>query len=170
MTINSARLLARLEVTESGSSTYGGPVFSPTMTAMIDLINGTGEGQADVVYIAERTVASGGVNTVDLNGTLKDAFGNNVVAVELVALFLINARLSGVANTTELTLGGGSNPVAGYQVGTIGPIRPGSFVFLGSQDSLGYGPIVATTGDIISVTNAVGASNTFQLGIIARSA
>lgn len=173
MTIQSATLTARLSAVDIGTNDFGGPVFAPNMEAIISLTNGTGAGQADIVWFDERTVASASNVDLDLNGVLLDAFGTTIAAVELVALFLINAPRSGVPNTTNLTLGGGTNPVIGFLGGTtptIGPIRPGSFVLLGSSDAAGYGAIVASTGDILRIANSAGASNTFQIAFIARSA
>jgi hypothetical protein len=173
MTIQSATLTARLSAVDLGTNDFGGPVFNPTMEAIISLTNGTAAGQADLVFFDERTVASATNLDLDLNGVLLDAFGVTINAVELVALFIINAPRSGAANTTALTLGGGTNPVLGFLGGTIptiGPIRPGSFVLIGSTDAAGYGAIVAATGDILRIANAAGASNTFQIAFIARSA
>jgi hypothetical protein len=90
-----------------------------------------------------------------------------------VALFVINGPQAGSANTTNLTIGGGSAPITGFlgsTTPTIGPIRPGGFVFLGCGDAAGLGAITATTADILRITNSSGASATYQIGIVARSA
>jgi hypothetical protein len=173
MTIQSATLTARLSAVEVGANDFGGPVFAPTMEAIISLTNGTAAGQADLVFFDERTITTGASLDLDLSGVLADAFGVTITAVELVALFVINAPRSGAANTTSLTIGGGTNPIVGYLGGTtptIGPIRPASFVFLGSTDAAGFGAITAATGDILRITNSAGATNTCQIAFIARSA
>lgn len=173
MTINSLKMTARLQAVEVGPNDFGGPVFSPDMLQVIELTDGTGANQADIIWFDERTVATGTSVDLDLNGVLTDAFGGTISALELVALFVINAPRSGAANTTNLTIGGGTNPITGYMGGTtptIGPIRPGSFVFLGSSNTAGFGAIVAGTGDILRITNSAGASATFQIAIVARSA
>jgi hypothetical protein len=173
MTIQSATLTARLTAVDLGSNDFGGPVFNPTMEAIISLTNGTAAGQADIVWFDERAITTGANLDLDLNGILTDAFGVTISAVELVALFVINAPRSGAANTTNLTIGGGTNPIVGYLGGTtptIGPIRPGSFVFLGSTDAAGFGAITAATGDILRITNSAGATNNCQIAFIARSA
>jgi hypothetical protein len=92
-----------------------------------------------------------------------------------VALFVINGPRDSAAapNTTNLTIGGGTNPVVGFMGGTtptIGPIRPKSFVFLGSSDAAGFGAVTASTGDILRIANSSGAAATYQIAIVARNA
>lgn len=88
-------------------------------------------------------------------------------------MFIINASRSGVANTTALTIGGGSNPVVGFLGGTtptIGPIRPGGFVFIACPDAAGIGAVTAGTGDILRIANASGAAAVYQIAILGRTA
>jgi hypothetical protein len=168
-----ATLVAQLRANQTGANDFGGPVFTPELSQIISLTDGTAAGQANILWADERTVASASNDDLDLNGVLIDAFGATVAAVELVALLVINARKSGAANTTNLTIGGGSNPVVGFLGGTtptIGPIRPGSFVFLGSSDAAGFGAITAGTGDILRIANSSGAAATYQIAIVARNA
>jgi hypothetical protein len=165
-------MIAQVRGTQTGGGDFGGPLPFE-MQSVINLATGTAAGQANLVWLDERTVASATNDDLDLNGVLSTAFGATIAAVELVALFVINAPKSGTANTTNLSIGGGSNPVVGFLSGTtpvIGPIRPGSFVFLGSSDAAGYGAITASTGDILRIANSSGAAATYQIGIIARNA
>jgi hypothetical protein len=173
MTIQSATIIARLSAVDLGANDFGGPVFAPTMEAVISLTAGTAAGEANLVWFDERAITTGASLDLDLSGVLTDAFGATITAVELVALFVINGPRSGTANTTNLTIGAGTNPIVGYLGGTnptIGPIRPGSFVLLGSSDAAGYGAITAATGDILRITNSAGATNNCQIAFIARSA
>jgi hypothetical protein len=169
----SATLVAQLRATQTGAEAFGGPSFTPEMEALISLVDGVAAGQGNILYVKERTVGSGANDDLDLAGVLTDAFGSLVAAAEIVALFIINApKSTTTANTTNLTLGGGTNPVAGYMGGTtptIGPIRPGSFLFMGSRDIAGICAVAAGTADILRIANSAGASATYQIGIIART-
>lgn len=168
-----ATLVAQIRATQTGSNDFGGPSYTPEIQQLITLADGTGAGQANLFWADQRTVASASNDDLDLAGVLVDAFGATITAVELVALLVINAPRSGSANTTNLTIGGGTNPVVGFLGGTtptIGPIRPGSFVFLGSSDAAGFGAITASTGDILRIANSSGAAATYQIAIIARNA
>lgn len=170
----SASIVAQLRATQLGSNDFGGPQFNPTMEKVTTLTMGTGEAQADILWIDERTVTTGANDDLDLNGVLTNAFGATVSAVEIVAIFVINEPRAGTpANTTNLTIGAGTNPVTGYLGGTtptIGPVRPGNFVLLGGPNVGGFGVVTAATGDILRIANSAGASATYQIAIVARSA
>lgn len=166
-------ILARLTATQTGGNDFGSDSFSPTIERKFTLADGTAANQADLLFVDQRTVASATNDDIDLAGVLSDAFGSTITNAELVALMVINAPKSGSANTTDLTIGAGSNPVTGFLGGTaptIGPIKPGGFVMLGSPDAAGLGAVTASTGDILRIANSSGASATYQIAIVGRSA
>jgi hypothetical protein len=167
-----SELSIRLRATQLGSNDFGGS-FSPTMEALLQTSFGTAANQANLLFIDERTVTTAANDDLDLAGVLTSAFGATITAVELVAIFIINAPRSGAANTTALTIGGGSNPVVGFLAGTtptVGPIQPGGFFCIGAGHASGIGAVTAGTGDILRITNASGASATYQVAILARNA
>jgi len=172
MTIE-ASILARLHVTQSGGNDFGGPQFAPKMEALLQFVDGVVLGQADLAWFDQRAVATAANDDIDLAGVLSDVFGATLTFAELVALFVINAPRAGAANTTALTIGGGTNPAVGFLGGTaptIGPIQPGGFLMLGAGHASGIGTVVAGTGDILRVANAAGATANYQIGVIGRSA
>jgi hypothetical protein len=167
-----SELSIRLRATQLGTNDFGG-AFQPTMEALLQTSFGTAANQANLLFIDERTVTTGANDDLDLAGVLTNAFGATITAAELVAVFIINAPRSGAANTTNLTIGGGSNPVVGFLGGTtptVGPIRPGGFFCIGAGDAAGIGAVTAGTGDILRITNSSGASATYQIAILARNA
>lgn len=169
----SGKIGASLRFTETGSNDFGGPTFTPALEAALTLASGTGANQADLIFVDQRTVSSASNDDLDLAGVLASAMGATITAAELVAVMVINAPKSGAANTTNLTIGGGSNPVVGFLGGTtptIGPIRPGGFVLLACGDAAGLGAVTANTGDILRIANSSGAAATYQIAIVARSA
>jgi len=154
-----------------------GPFGNAAAPAQIDLelilATGTGAGQADLSWFGERTVASGANDDIDLVGGLTDTFGNAIAMAELVGLILINAPKTGDPNTTNLTIGGGSNPFTGFLGGTtptLGPIVPNAMVMLAAGGAAGLGAVTADTGDILRIANAAGAEAKYQIGLIGRSA
>lgn len=165
---------ANFNVSDVGTSEFGGPQFSAAMAAALSLVNGTLAGQADLLYAKQRTVASATNDDIDLNGSLIGGLGVAVNFVKLVGLIVINAPLgNAAANTTNLTIGAGTNPFLGFLGGTaptIGPIRPGGFIMLGCPDLAGIGTVTPTSADILRIANSSGAANTYQIGIIGRSA
>jgi hypothetical protein len=105
---------------------------------------------------------------LDLFGVLSSAFGATVSAVKVVAVAIASKR--NASNTTNLTIGGDANAaLIGFTTAahTI-TIQPEGRYLLCAPKT-GY-TITASTGDILQIANAAGASHTYQIAIIARSA
>lgn len=169
----SASVRLRLAASQTGSSDYGGPAFSPALEAVMNLANGTGANQADLLFVDERSVAASTNDDIDLAGVLTGAFGATITAAEVVGVLVINAPRDGAANVSSLTIGAGTNPFLGFVGGTtptIGPIGPGGFFFIGCPSATGIGTVTAGTGDILRVSNGAGGTAVWQLAILARSA
>lgn len=168
-----AKIKASIEAIETGTNDYGTPRFTPQVSHVIELINGTVADAADRIFVDERTVASATNDDIDLAGVLVGALGSTITFVEIVAILIINRSKAGVANTTNLTIGVGTNPFVGFLGGTtptIGPIRPGGFVMIGCPADVGIGTVTAGTADILRIANSSGAAATYQIAIIGRSA
>lgn len=173
----SALFTAKLNLNYDRAAVYGvSPSFQATLDAAIALGEGTGLGQFDIAYIAERTVADGANDDIDLRGVLQDAFGQTINNAEIVMILIVNKpRLStDDDNVTHLTIGGAANPFLGFLGGAgqiIGPIRAGGFLMLGSPHGQGIGTVVAGTGDTLRVANSSGGFPAkYQIAILGRSA
>lgn len=173
MAIN-AEMLVKLTAAQGGGNDFGGPSFRPRVEHSLSFVDGTDAGEADILFVDERTVATASNDDIDLAGALADALGATVAAAELVGLVIINAPISGAANTTALTIGAAeTNPAEGFLGGTdptIGPIQPGGFVAIGAGHASGLGAVAAGSADVLRVANASGASATYQIAVLARSA
>lgn len=169
----STNLTLKLTATQSGGNDFGGPAFKPSMSKLVALTDGTTADKADILFLDQRAVATGANDDIDLAGSLSDAFGATITMAEVVAIFLINEPISGSANTTNLTIGGGTNPFLGFLGGTtptIGPIKPGGVFMVAAGDAAGVGTVTAGTADILRITNSSGATANYQIAIVARSA
>jgi hypothetical protein len=165
-------ITASIKAAQAGPNDFGGPAFAPTIVATLNTVLGTGANQADILFADERQVNASSNDDLDLAGVLANAFGQTIAAAELVAILVINAPVAGSPNTTNLTIGGGTNPVVGFLGGTsptIGPIRPGGFALLACGDAAGLGAVTAGTGDILRIANSSGATARYQIAIVARS-
>ena len=168
-----AEILAKISAVQTGPNDFGADKFRPQVQAALALTDGTGANQANILFADQRTIASAAADNIDLAGVLTDAFGATIAAAELVAILIINAPISGGANTTSLTIGGGTNPVAGFLGGTtptIGPIGPGGVVLLACSTAAGLGAVIAGTADVLRVANSAGATATYQIAVIGRTA
>lgn len=167
-----ATLRAALDFTQTGSNDYTDRL-KDVMSKTQSIADGTSANQADLLFVDQRTVASASNDDIDLAGVLSDFNGTTITFAELVALIVINGPKTGSANTTDLTIGAGSNPFLGFLGGTtptVGPIKPGGTFFLFAGDAAGIGTVTAGTGDILRIANSSGASATYQIGILGRSA
>jgi hypothetical protein len=163
-----AKVFARIEATQTDGDAHWTPLHHKALA----LAHGTGAGQCDLIYAQEHTIASAANLDLDLSGTLEDALGNAVVFAELVALQIINEAEDGTANTTVITVGGGSNPFDGFW-GTAGDqivLNPGDGFLIFGSSAPGIGAVTADTGDILRIANASGASAKVQVMILGRSA
>lgn len=168
-----AKIKASIEAIQTGTNDYGSPRFTPQLAELLELASGTIANAADLLFVDERTVASASNDDLDLAGVLTSALGATLTFVEIVAILIINKSKAGVANTTNLTIGVGSNPFLGFLGGTtptLGPIRPGGIVLLACPADVGIGTVTANTGDILRIANSSGAPATYQIAIIGRSA
>lgn len=168
----SASVRLRLAASQTGSNDFDGPSFAPALEAVMNLANGTGAGQADLLFVDQRSVNASSNDDIDLAGVLTSAFGTTITAAEVVGILVINAPRDGAPNVSSLTIGGSSAPFLGFLGGTtptIGPIGPGGFFFIGCPSASGVGTVTATTADLMRVSNGAGGTAVWQLGILARS-
>lgn len=174
MTVTLARIKASLEIGLAGTQQLGGPFYSADMAFEKSFADGTVANAVDRVYLAERTVTTGANDDIDLNAVLLDGLGAAISAVELVGVFIMNRRRDEAAalatpNTTNLTLGGSGSGVPGYTTAGL-VLKPGGMFCHMNPDATGIATITASTGDIFRVTNSAGASNTYTIGFLLRSA
>lgn len=148
--------------------TVGGRQIVDNIPPTPDLLlaSGTGTGAADIAFSDHRTLASNTSENLDLSGSLTDAFGQTIAAVHVKAIEVH----ADPTNTTSLTVGGAASNTFKGPFGDVTDtivLAPGDrFV---AASSVGW-PVVASTGDILKVANAAGASALYRIKIIAASA
>lgn len=168
MALNTAELLVKFTANVSGSNDLGNPVFAPELKSLLQFTNGTTANKADLIFTDTRSVNSASNDDIDLAGVLADAFGATITAAEIVGLMIKSAA----ANTTVLTVGAGSNPWITMFAATGDGIKvmPGGVFVNFAPDASGLGAVTAGTGDILRVANASGATASYDIVILARSA
>lgn len=164
-----AEITARMKIAQTGGNDFGGPEFKPVIEALLQLADGTTADKANIAFVDERTVASNTTEGLDLAGVLSDAFGSTIAAAEIVALMIVNRPRSGSpANTTDLTVGGGTNGVFASAMPFV--LKPGAFMLLAAGDAAGLKTVTPGTADILTVANSTGAAAKYQIAILARNA
>lgn len=167
-----ATITAKIVATQTGGNAFTDK-FTPTIEKIQKLTDGTTANKADLIYVDERSVSTSSNDDIDLAGVLTDAFGATITAAEIVSILIINGPISGSANTTNLTIGVGSNPFLGFLGGTtptIGPIKPGGVFMISAGHADGVGTVGAGSSDILRIANSSGATATYQIAILARTA
>lgn len=135
----------------------------------VNLANGAGAGQADRVWADRRTLAASASESLDLAGTLLDAFGDAATFVRVKAIIVRAAD----ANTNNVTVGGASTNAF---VGPFGAathtvsVRPGGMVAFACRDATGW-PVTAGTGDLLQLANSAGGTTVeYEIIVIGCSA
>lgn len=153
-----------------GLASTSAPLFRQRL---IGLTSGVGLNQADKVWSKSSTLAASAVDTFDLQGGLVDAFGIAFTPAKVKAILIV----ASAANTTNLTIQNVLNGVpilgasgTGCTAGPFGNavIRPGT-AFLLADPTLAAFAVTAGTGDLITVTNAAGASASYDIVILGAS-
>lgn len=160
----------RVAATESGTTDFGTPSWVGEIANTLNFGSGTTAGNFDKVFFDERTVASATNDDIDLAASLTTPLGTAFAPAEIVALIVMNKNKAGVANTTNLTVGGGAAATIVGLADALPAISPGGMILIVSPDASGISAVTATTADILRVANSSGASNTYQIAIFARSA
>lgn len=142
---------ARIEGVVTGSNDLAAPEQSLNVKEVLTFLTGSGPAQASAVFSDTRTLAASATETLDLNGTLLDAFGQSVAFTSLKAI-LIKAHAT---NTNNVVVGdAASNAQTGFlgATGTI-TLEPGDFALLVSNNGFTVTP---TTADLLKVANSAG--------------
>lgn len=128
-----------------------------TLTKTYSFTNGTGAGKANKMFSDERTITSGGNESLDLSGVLTDFTGTALSFTKIKALIII----SDPTNTVNITVGNGTNPVVGGPWGAAGAnplvLQPGDAHIFLSNSANGLFAVTNSTADILKV--AVGAAD-----------
>lgn len=126
------------------------------------LENGTGADQANQVWHDTRTLTTGATETLDLSGSLTNAFGESVTFTKVKAILIKNK------GTTTLSVGAA---VATQFVSPFGSATdlvkiPGGGIFLlTAPDATGFACAGGAT-DNLKIANAAGASCDYDIVLI----
>lgn len=133
-------------------------------TPAVDLAEGSGAGQVQIVFAETITVVSGTPLVIDLYAGSEDPLNNAFAAADMVAWLLEN---DSVTTGQNLVAGGGTHPVMGSDQVTVYPnAGAGGPGCNGGCNPAGW-PIVSGSSDKFTVTAATG-TITGKLTIFAR--
>lgn len=128
-----------------------------------NITNGTGLDQANMIWADTRTITASSSETLDLSGSLANAFGTTISFTSIKGLIIV-ASASNVNNV--LVGGNAAGALAGLFVLTGDAaiedvqmvIPPGGMICLVNPGANGYA-ITNTTGDVLAVANSSSGSS-----------
>lgn len=134
----------------------------------VALTDGTGAGQADVIFKDQRTLGASATEDLDLSGSLTNIYGVTAVFARIKAILVTAA--TGNTNNVNVTRPA-SNGVPLFLAASDGiSVRPGGAFLWVAPDLTGIA-VTASTGDLLTLTNSAGTTGvTYNITIIGASA
>ncbi|MET8150250.1 hypothetical protein ACIBSW_13165 [Actinoplanes sp. NPDC049668] len=144
------------------------PVDAATLTAKIQLSNGTGANAADILFHDQRTLAASATENLDLAGSLAGPFGASMVFAEVRAV-MVKAAAANTNNVNVIREGTNGVPLF-LALGDGIPVPPGG-VFAWACGADAKVAVTASTGDLLTFTNSSGSTSvTYDVFIVGTSA
>jgi hypothetical protein len=164
---NAVSTQVEVKVAPTLSGTVGLASASATATALsqFTLANGTGANQGDLVYTTSAAITTAGTLSIDVKGSLTDAFGAAFTPAKLRLIYIASKS----SNTTDLTLFGdaASVPILNTAATTT-TLSPGD-VFMVTRRSAAGIAVTASTADIIKIVNGAGATANIEVVLVGSS-
>ena len=168
MALENTSVSVSVTATQTSALDLGTRSFPASLAAAISLLNGTGAGQADMVFTDTRTVNASSNEDLDLAASLTDAFGASMTFARIKAIVVSAA--SGNTNNVNVTRPASNGVPLFLAAGDGMAVRPGGVLAWACSDATGVA-VTAGTGDLINFANSSsGTSVTYSVVIIGASA
>lgn len=153
----SASIALGLTIEQANSNDLSSTKDTVSKDYLIQLLNGTGAGQANKAWHDQRTLAASGNEDLDLAGSLLDVFGSTITFTKIKAIVIVAAE----GNGDDITVGGASSNALVNFVGSATDkvkVRPGGVFVIACSDATAYA-VTAGTGDLLNIANEDGAAS-----------
>jgi len=162
-------LVASLTGYFRGANDVANPQQDFSLHERVSLTTGTTANKADQVFSDSRTIAASGSESLDLAGSLTNAFGESVTFAEVVAIVVV----ADAGNTNDVVVGGASENAFAAPFGDASDkvkVKPGGFLVLAAPGDPAYA-VTAGTGDLLQIANSSsGSAVGYDIVILGRSA
>lgn len=131
-----------------------------------EFASGTGSGKANLQFVDSRELADGASESLDLAGSLLDAFGATLTFVKIKVLLIKN-----LSTTQTLSIGGAASTAWSAWLGDptdVVKIGPGAMALL-VCDPVGVA-VGAGSTDLLKIANSAGAVCDYDIVIIGATA
>jgi len=165
-------LSSNLVVTLTATLTKALDLLSPegklAIQKAIALTSGVGANQADKIFSDQRTITASATDSLDLAGSLLDAFGDAFTPARIKALYVFAAAAN--TNNVNVTRPAANGVPLFLAAGDGIPVRPGGLLVWIAPDATGV-PVTATTADLIDLINSAGGTSVvYDIVILGASA
>ncbi len=119
-------------------------------------VDGNGLNQAQQVFSDTRTLAASAAENLDLAGVLTNVFGATLSFTKIKGIIVV----ASADNTNDVVIGGHATAALAALFGDVTDtikVKPGGMFALVAPAAAGYA-VVATTGDMLTVTNSAGST------------
>jgi hypothetical protein len=150
-------------VTATGSAEY-----KVAVSNVLRFLDGTGAGQIDRIYHAQRTLAASATEDLDFSGSLTNPISGSAVFARIK--YILVEAVAGNTNNVNV-IRPASNGVPLFLAAGDGiAVRPGGIFQHGVTDATGV-VVTAGTGDLLTFTNSAGTTGvTYNLLVLGCSA
>ncbi|HEY9375041.1 hypothetical protein [Streptomyces sp.] len=138
------------------------------MARQLILAQGTGAGQADMIWSDQFTISASGTQAVDLAGTLQGPFGTTLTFAR-IKMVIVAAAL-GNTNNVNVVSDATNGPLLFLAKGDGIPVKPGG-MFVSFDPSAAGTVITPSTADLINLVNSAGGTTvTCDVVVVGASA
>lgn len=150
----SIKVTANVNDAKASPPSVSTPVDTIELTEIFTILAGTGASKADLCYRGSLTVTAGGSTSLDLSGSLTNAFGETLTFSSIKAIIIKNKSTADsiVASFDD------SNAFASACDGNITILVGGIFVLMTDTHATGYA-VTAGTGDILTLDASAAGAN-----------
>lgn len=142
------------------------PTNAVSVARQLNLAQGSGAGQADMIWSDQRTIAASGTDALDLAGSLSGPFGGLLTFARVKMLIVLAA--AGNTNNVNVVMPASGVPLFLAAADGVG-VRPGGALILFDPSAAGA-VVTAGTGDLINIVNSgAGTSVTYDIHIVGAS-
>ena len=137
------------------------------LARQMNLAQGAGAAQADMIWSDQRTIAASGTDALDLAGSLAGPFGGTLTFARIKMLLVVAA--AGNTNNVNIVMPG-SNGVPLFLAASDGIAVKPAGLFLWYDPSAAGVAVTAGTGDLLNIVNSGGGTGvTYDIHIVGAS-
>lgn len=137
------------------------------LARQMNLAQGAGAGQADMLWSDQRTISASGSDALDLAGSLTGPFGTTLTFARIKMIVVLAA--AGNTNNVNVTTPGSNGTPLFLAAGDGIAVKPGG-AFMWFDPSAAGVAVTAATGDLLTIVNSgAGTSVTYDIHIVGAS-